>query len=89
MTVNSVKKHCFLLLNVKWIIKIKFKTFYLNFWNFYILLQTGLVLLEIFAYLSNKQVVYGPELGLLKLVLSACWFFKKSTTLAKYHEKTG
>ena len=42
---------------------IDFKTYYIILWP-RTPLPTRLDLLEIFAYFSNKRVIYGPELNL-------------------------
>ena len=69
MSANKVEKHSFVILNEKLQVKIKFKTFH---WLLELLYTafalnattTELVLLEIFAYPSNKCVTYRPELNL-------------------------
>ena len=62
MTGNSVEK-CFAVLNVKLQVKLRFKSCYLLLSPWTPLL-TRLVLLEIFAYPSNKRVIYGLLLNL-------------------------
>ena len=68
-TNNSVEKHCFVVLNVKLQVKVRFETFF-DFWNSHIVLSHGatlparLVLLKIFTYPIKKRVIYRPELNL-------------------------
>ena len=69
MTGNIIEKKCFVVLNVKLYVKLRFKAFF-HFKTCYIRfsprtpLQTRLNLLEIFAYPSNKRVTYWAELNL-------------------------
>ena len=66
---NSVEK-CFVVLNVKLEVKLRFKKVLLTLKPVTLLLSpwtplpNRLVLLEIFVYPSNKRVLYGPELNL-------------------------
>ena len=62
--VNSVEKYCFALLNVKLQVKIRIKTFNWLLKLLHINWTINTVLLEIFAYPSNKRVIYGPVLNL-------------------------
>ena len=62
MTGNSVEK-CFAVWNVIQNVLLTIKP---NIYCFYLEhhYQHGFVLLEIFAYPSNKRIIYGPELNL-------------------------
>ena len=57
MTINSIQKHCFVVLNVKLRVRIRFQTLRL----FLQLFNTAFVL-KTFAYPSKKHVTYGPGL---------------------------
>ena len=69
VTGNSVEKHCFVVMNVKLEVKLRFKTFYwilkLSYTAFSLNTITNTACFdEIFAYPSNECVIYGPELNI-------------------------
>ena len=69
MTGNGIEKHCFIVLNVKLHVKLRFKTFY---WLLELLYTASAMnttnkpayFARNFAYPSNKRVIYTPELNL-------------------------
>ena len=74
MTGNSVKTR-FVLLNIKLEVKLRFKMFYFETCRYllpspWIPLLTRFVLITLFAYPSNKCVIYGLELKLWNHVLT-------------------
>ena len=83
MTRNSVEK-CFAVWNVIQNVLLTLKP---NIYCFCLEnhCQHGFVLLEIFAYPSNKRIIYGPELNLQisKSVYSLTCSYKKEIFLVK------